>query len=349
MTSHWRRPLAAFATLAVCVAVLHADFPKPLGAVNDFAEVMSEEQEATLTALLEKLEQDTTAEVAVATVTTLDGMSVEEYANRLFAEWGIGRRGKDNGVLILVAPGQREMRIEVGYGLEGVLPDGLAGEVIRANFLPSFRDNNYGAGIVSGTRRVADIITRNQVVTAEELAALERAANPAAASWIMTGFLALFVGVGAIVAGTGIGARTIMPAVFGLIFSGLPMFMSLLILTPLQTAVLCIVGIAVLVLGVRMGRKPGYAAGARGKATPGQGGKWVWGARRAGDRPAVRDRRVRRAPVSAAAARVAVARADAGRSTSFAQSGTPRGARPVSPSTSCASWREARPASGTRA
>jgi uncharacterized protein len=107
---------------------------------------------------------------------------------------------------------------------------------------------------------------------------LDRAANPAAASWIMTGFLALFVGVGAIVAGTGIGARTIMPTAFGLIFSGLPMFMSLLILTPLQTAVLCIVGIAVLAVGVRMGRKPGYAAGARGKATPGQGGKWVWGA-----------------------------------------------------------------------
>ena len=68
-----------------------------------------------------------------------------------------------------------------------------------------------------------------------------------------------------------------MPAVFGLIFSGLPMVMSLLILTPLQTAVLCIVGSAVVVLGIRMGRKPGYAAGARGKATPGQDGKWVWG------------------------------------------------------------------------
>ena len=278
MTSALRRSLAAFATLAVCVAVLHADFPKPLGSVNDFAEVLSQEEEATLTALLEKLEQDTTAEVAVATVTTLDGLSVEEYANRLFAEWGIGRRGKDNGVLILVAPGQREMRIEVGYGLEGVLPDGLAGEVIRTNFLPSFRDNDYGAGIVSGTRLVAGIISRNQVVTAEELAALERSANPVAASWIMTGFMSLFVGVGAIIAGTGIGARTIVPAVFGLFFSSLPVLMSLTFLTLIQTAVLCIVGIAIVALGIRMGRKPGMAAGMRGRAKPAQSGKWVWGA-----------------------------------------------------------------------
>ena len=264
----------------------------------------------------------------MATVATLDGMSVEEYANRLFAEWGIGRRGKDNGVLILVAPGQREMRIEVGYGLEGVLPDGLAGEVIRANFLPSFRDNDYGAGIVSGTRRVADIITRNQVVTAEELAALERTANPVAASWIMTGFLALFVGVGAIVAGTGIGARTIMPAAFGLIFSGLPMFMSLLILTPLQTTVLCIVG----------DRRPGPwhshrdespdtppAPGARpSRARAGNG---CGAARRAGDRPAtgaVRDRRAlelrRRSLGWRWRERTLVA------FTSFARSRTPRGA-----------------------
>jgi uncharacterized protein len=277
VTSPLRRPLAAFAILAVCVAGLDADFPKPLGAVNDFAEVLSEEQEATLTALLEKLEQDTTAEVAVATVTTLDGMSVEEYANRLFAEWGIGRRGKDNGVLIVVAPGQREMRIEVGYGLEGVLPDGLAGEVIRASFVPSFRDDDYGAGIIAGTQRVAGIITRNQEVSAEELAALERAANPASAVWIMTAFLAIFVGVGAIVAGTGIGARTIIPSAFGLIFSGLPVFISLLIVTPIQTLVLCIVGATVLILGIRMGRKPGYAAGIRGRARQGQGGKWVWG------------------------------------------------------------------------
>ena len=65
----------------------------------------------------------------MATVTSLDGMAVEDYATRLFEAWGVGQADKDNGVLVLVAPTEREMRIEVGYGLEGVLPDGLAGQI----------------------------------------------------------------------------------------------------------------------------------------------------------------------------------------------------------------------------
>ena len=77
-------------------------------------------------------------------------MSVEEYANRLFKEWGVGQAKQDNGVLVLVAPNEREMRIEVGYGLEGVLPDGLAGQIIRDDFTPRFRDNDYSGGIRDG-------------------------------------------------------------------------------------------------------------------------------------------------------------------------------------------------------
>ena len=105
MTSPWRRPLAAFATLAVCVAVLHADFPKPLGAVNDFAEVLSEEQAATLTTLLEKLEQDTTAQVAVATVATLDGMSHDTTTSDL--ESLLRRVIREETGLTPVAPADR--------------------------------------------------------------------------------------------------------------------------------------------------------------------------------------------------------------------------------------------------
>ena len=99
---------------------------------------------------LDQLEQQTSSEIAVATVESLDGMSVEEYANRLFKEWGVGQAKQDNGVLVLVAPNEREMRIEVGYGLEGVLPDGLAGQVIRDDFTPRFRENDYSGGIRNG-------------------------------------------------------------------------------------------------------------------------------------------------------------------------------------------------------
>ena len=124
--------------------------PKPTGHVNDFAGILDAPTRDALEQRLKDVEAKTSSEIAVATVKSLDGMSVEEYANRLFKEWGVGQAKTDNGVLILVAPNEREMRIEVGYGLEGVLPDGLAGEIRDEQFLPRFRDNDYAGGI---TRR----------------------------------------------------------------------------------------------------------------------------------------------------------------------------------------------------
>ena len=89
---------------------------------------------------------------------SLEGMTVEEYANRLFAEWGIGQAADDNGVLLLVAPGDRAVRIEVGYGLEPILPDGLAGEIIRTEILPEFRAGNVPRGIGRGLNRISQIV-----------------------------------------------------------------------------------------------------------------------------------------------------------------------------------------------
>ena len=95
--------------------------------------------------MLRDVEQQTTAEIAVVTVPSLDGMTVEEYASRLFKAWGIGKKGRDNGVLVLVAPTEHKMRIEVGYGLEAVLPDGLAGQIVRTECLPRFKEGDYAA------------------------------------------------------------------------------------------------------------------------------------------------------------------------------------------------------------
>ena len=94
--------------------------PKPTGRVNDFANIISPDVESELDAQLATLENTTSHEVAVVTVESLQGTTVEDYANRLFKEWGIGQAQKDNGVLILVAPNERDVRIEVGYGLEGI-------------------------------------------------------------------------------------------------------------------------------------------------------------------------------------------------------------------------------------
>ncbi len=186
--------LAAGVLLAV--GTLHGQFPEPRGPVNDFADLLTDAEERTLSDLAEAVEAETTAEIAVATLTSLDGMPVEEYANRLFAQWGIGQADKDNGVLILVAPNEREMRIEVGYGLEEILPDGLAGQIIRESFTPAFRDGEYARGILDGTARVAAIVRRNQPLTAEQRAALERATaaeSEIPIEWLLVPFFGLFV------------------------------------------------------------------------------------------------------------------------------------------------------------
>ena len=86
---------------------------------------------------------------------------------------GIGQAKTDNGVLVLVAPNEREMRIEVGYGLEGILPDGLAGQIIRENFVPRFPLTDNG-GIRDGVTRVIDIVEKQQVLTADELGEIQR-------------------------------------------------------------------------------------------------------------------------------------------------------------------------------
>jgi uncharacterized membrane protein YgcG len=177
-----RRSLAAAALLVLISASVFASFPKPSGPVNDFADILDAPTLAELKALSADVEAQTTSEIAVVTVTSLDGMSVEEYANRLFREWGIGQKAADNGVLILVAPSERKIRIEVGYGLEGVLPDGLAGQIIREEFTPQFKDGHYPQGILLGTRRVAEVVRRNHTLTADERKQLDEAKGQGAAA-----------------------------------------------------------------------------------------------------------------------------------------------------------------------
>ena len=172
---------ALFALLFTGVA--RAEFPAPTGTVTDAANILSVDIESALRDRIAKVEQTSTAELAVAVVPSLDGMTVEDYANRLFRQWGIGRKGADNGVLLLVAPSEHKVRIEVGYGLEGILPDGLAGEIIRNQALPAFRNDRYDDGIRDTVERLATIVETNHVLTAEERAAIETDASTSDRRW----------------------------------------------------------------------------------------------------------------------------------------------------------------------
>ena len=192
--------------------------PEPAGPVSDFANILSEATEQQLLTMIRGLEADTTAEVAVVTVQSLDGMTVEDYAHTLFTTWGIGRKQVDNGVLILVAVADRKMRIEVGYGLEGILPDGLAGEIIRKQFTPRFKEGDYDGGILAGTTRVVDIVRTRHVLTDEEKLALEDDAQGAV--WVLVPFLGVFVVIGFLGLGAGLRNKVFVPSFFGLFFGG---------------------------------------------------------------------------------------------------------------------------------
>jgi uncharacterized protein len=134
-----------------------ADIPFLSGRVVDDANILSPSARDRLGAALKAHEAATTNQVVVLTVPTIGSMSVEEYAVKVFEAWKLGQKGKDNGVLVVIVPQDRKMRIEVGYGLEGPLPDGACGEIIRTWMTPAFKAGNYDKGVEDG---VAAIVAR---------------------------------------------------------------------------------------------------------------------------------------------------------------------------------------------
>lgn len=133
--------------VGLAAPTLAQDLPaQPTGHVNDFANMLNSSQKQQLETKLRNYRDTTTTVIAVATLKNLNGISIEETATTLFNEWNIWEGDKDNGVLILVAQQERKMRIEVGYGLEGAIPDVMAGRIIREILSPSFKKNAYYAG-----------------------------------------------------------------------------------------------------------------------------------------------------------------------------------------------------------
>jgi uncharacterized protein len=129
------------------------------GRVVDNAEILNAETKRNLTARLKAHEQETSNQIAVLTVRSLEGESVESYAEQVFNTWKLGRKGKDNGVLVLVAPSERRMRIEVGYGLEGTLTDVAASRIVRNVMTPRFKEGHFDAGIEQGVAAVIGQLT----------------------------------------------------------------------------------------------------------------------------------------------------------------------------------------------
>lgn len=150
---------------AACAIAAPQIPPKPTAAagiyVQDYAQVLSAEDKRRLLNIGQELDNKTTAQLAVVTVKTLDGQPIEDYALSILREWGIGSKEKNNGALIVVAVQDRRSRIEVGYGLEGLLTDGLTGRIQDQAMIPYFRKGNYAAGIVNGYAVTASLIAKD--------------------------------------------------------------------------------------------------------------------------------------------------------------------------------------------
>ncbi len=152
--------LAVFLSLFLvsCSSGKVAEIPEPVGYVNDFAGMISSEDENELESILIQYENQTNNEIVVVTVESLGDKSIEEYSIALAEKWKVGKEDEDNGVIILVAEEEKKIRIEVGYGLEGLLTDAEAKLIIDREMTPSFKEEEFAVGIALGAWAIMDTI-----------------------------------------------------------------------------------------------------------------------------------------------------------------------------------------------
>jgi len=136
-----------------------ARYPKPEGFVSDFARVIDPASKGRLEAYCAAVQQATGAEMALVTIPSLEDEPIEDVANTIFRAWGVGQKGKNEGILLLLAIGDRRSRLEVGYGLEPLLPDGLAGDILR-EMRPAIRQNDVGDAMMAAAQTIGNTIAQ---------------------------------------------------------------------------------------------------------------------------------------------------------------------------------------------
>ena len=133
---------------------------QPKGHVSDFAGVFDSAARDSLEQHLLSVKNQTGAEIAVVTLPSLEGGEIDDFTGRLFERWGVGQKGKDNGAMVLMAVEERKIRIEVGYGLEGAIPDARAGRIRDEDIVPRFKEGAYAAGLANGTMAMAQLVMK---------------------------------------------------------------------------------------------------------------------------------------------------------------------------------------------
>jgi uncharacterized protein len=165
---NWRarafRFLAAAALFACLLQAKDWKTLKPTGYVNDFANVIDPSSKSTLEAYCGRIQQATGAQMAFVTIPSLEGEAIEDVANDIFRSFGIGQKGKDNGVLLLLVSGDRRFRLEIGHGLEPILPDGLDGQILL-DMRPELRAGQFGPALMQAAQRIGTILLQDKGVS----------------------------------------------------------------------------------------------------------------------------------------------------------------------------------------
>lgn len=186
----WQLALLVAATLAVSVRALALEVPPLEARVMDQAGLLDAERRKALEAELAAHERQTGHQLAVLTIKSLEGEPIEDYSMRVVEAWKLGHAKEDNGLLLLVAIADRKVRIEVGYGLEGEVPDALAGRIIRNVITPSFRSGDFAGGIERAMRALMQASAGKKVDLPERGAT---SAPKTSALWPLLMFVLMFL------------------------------------------------------------------------------------------------------------------------------------------------------------
>jgi uncharacterized protein len=165
----------------------------PTGKITDRADLLSSQTEKRLRSILDKLQAQTHAEIAVVTLPSMEGGQIDDFTNRLFEKWGVGDASQDNGVMLLVAVKERKIRIEVGYGLEAAISDGRAGQIRDQYVLAYFKQNQMEEGVEAGTLALANAVAEHYGIELSAPATRPQGSNGNSQDSIVGVFIAMMV------------------------------------------------------------------------------------------------------------------------------------------------------------
>jgi uncharacterized protein len=244
---------------------------RPAADVNDYAGLLSPAEKEALEARCRQLREKTGAELAVVTLKSLEGGQIDDFANKLFARWGIGQKDKKNGLLLLVAMEERKSRIEVGYGLEPIIPDVLAGRILDHQLRPRFREQKFAEGLTAAVNALSELVEKGEPADRKALA---DEGQPGTTFTII--FLTGFVIVGSLIAGIGLGSRMAAIILFGLVFTGFPLLLGMAIAWPSAPLLQVPISLMTAALGYYLARHGGDFGGGTKKGSS-KNSDWNWG------------------------------------------------------------------------